>query len=135
MNEKLNKAIKILEDNNQEHIIPFLNEGRNTELLNQVLTIDFDELKSLYNKTNEKTNVELNEIQPIQAINPKKLSNIQIKEIEQIGEDIIKQNKFAVTTMAGRTRNKTSDIQEQKEHIKLILMEKISIYLKLLCRI
>ena len=34
------------------------------------------------------------------------------------GVDIVKNNKLAVATMAGRSRNKTSDIWDQKVHIK-----------------
>ena len=100
MNENLNKVKQILKNNKQEHVIPFLEDGKNTELIKQVLEIDFDELKA-----NEKTEVKLKNIEPIIALNPKKISKEQIEKYENIGIDVIKQNKFAVTTMAGRSRN------------------------------
>ena len=101
MDSNLNKAIEILKKNNQEHIIPFLEQGKNIKLIEQILNIDFKELKDLYNKAKNHINVELDEIKPVVALNPNKLSQNKIKEIENIGINIIKRSKYAVTTMAG----------------------------------
>lgn len=107
MNTKFDTAKEILEKNNQMHIIPFLENGKNEELIDQILKIDFEELKELYKKTKDSSNVKKDELSPIAALNPNKLSKDELADIEKIGEDIVRNNKFAVSTMAGRTRNKT----------------------------
>lgn len=101
MDTNLNKAIKILEKYNQKEIIPFLEDGKNIELINQILDIDFDNLKKLYDISSKKESVKLAELKPVLSLNPNKISQEKIEELKNIGIDIIKQNKFAVTTMAG----------------------------------
>ena len=105
MDLKLSKAKQILEKYNQTHIIPFLEEGKNTKLINQILETNFEALKDLYNKTKGKKSLKTSNIEPIIAFNPDKLPKKELDKIKNIGEEIIKQNKFAVSTMAGRTRN------------------------------
>ena len=107
MNKALNNSKKVLKKYNQEHIIPLLEDGKNTKLMEQVLNTNFEELKNLYNKTKEKNQIKIKDLKPIKALNPNKLSNEEIERIKKIGEDIIINNKFAVSTMARRTRNKT----------------------------
>ena len=101
MDLNLNKAIDILKKNNQEHIIPFLENGNNKKLVNQILNIDFDEIKKLYKITNTEREIEIEDIKPIVALNPCKLPKDEISKLENIGTDIIKNGKFAVVTMAG----------------------------------
>lgn len=104
MNNKYDKAKKILNKYNQKHVIQFLklpDETINDTLVDQVLSIDFEELKELYNKTFESLYVDLEELQPIAGINPNKLSAEELEKYENIGIEIIKNNKFAVATMAG----------------------------------
>ena len=99
-----NKAIEILKEYNQEHIIKFMDKAEiNTKnkLINQVLNIDFSELKELYEKTFEDLYVDLEELQPIAGVNPDRLAKEELQNYEKIGTEIIKNNKFAVATMAG----------------------------------
>lgn len=99
-----NKAKKILSKYNQKHVIQFLKNAEgdiNCELIKQILNIDFEELKELYNKTFENLYVDLEELQPIAGINPNKISQEKLKEYETVGIELIKNNKFAVSTMAG----------------------------------
>ena len=116
MNANLNKAIEKLQKNNQEHIIPFLEDGNNDNLVNQVLEIDFEEIKKLYKIANTEKDIDIEDLQPIVALNPCKLQKDEINNLQEIGTNVIKEGKYAVCTMAGRTRNKASDIQKQKEH-------------------
>ena len=99
-----NKAKEILKQNKQEHIIKFMDkldlEARN-KLIKQVLNIDFDELKGLYNETLRKTCVNSRDIKPIKPIKPNELTKEEKERFEKIGADVIKSNKFAVVTMAG----------------------------------
>ena len=95
---------EILKKYKQNHVIRFL-EGANDEikdkLIEQILKIDFEELKELYEKTFEEIYVDLEEMQPIEGINPDRLPDKKIRELENIGIEIIKNNKFALATMAG----------------------------------
>ena len=134
MNNDYNKAKEILKKYKQEHIIKFIDNSNSEikrKLIEQVLMIDFEELKELYNKTFEDLYVDLEELQPIAGVNPDRLTAEELEKYEKIGTDIIKSNKFAVATMAGRSRNKTSDIQNLKEHIRLILKKVQNTYLRL----
>ena len=101
MNKDLDIAIEILKKNNQEHIIPFLENGLNSELINEILNTNFDELKELYSKTSNKNTEKLDNLAPILAFNPNKLSEEEDLKTKNIGIEIIKNNKFAVVTMAG----------------------------------
>lgn len=104
MENNYNKAKEILKKYKQEHIIKFIDnsdiETRN-KLIKQVLNTDFDELKELYKKIFEDIYVDLEEIQPIEGVNPDKLNKEVLDKYKKIGIDIIKSNKFAVGTMAG----------------------------------
>ena len=106
-------AKKILEKYNQQQIIDIANkmpEEKKEQLANQVQKIDFEEVKELYEKTFEDIYVDLEQLQPIRGVNPDKLPKEKLAEYEQIATKIIKQNKFAVATMAGGqgTRLRTS---------------------------
>lgn len=101
MDNKFNDAKLLLEKNNQKHIIPFLENGKNVKLIDQILKIDFEELNELYEKTKEVCSVKKDELFPITALNPNRLSKQEIDDIEKFGVEIVKNNKFAVSTMAG----------------------------------
>ena len=104
MNKNYEKAKEILIKYKQEHIIDFIDksdEVTKNNLINQVLNIDFEELKYLYDKTFEELYVDLEELEPIKAVNPDNLSKEELERLEKLGRDVIKSNKFAVVTMAG----------------------------------
>ena len=104
MINKYEKVKEILQKYNQNHVIQFLETSNGqirNNLIEQILKIDFEELKELYDKVFEEIYVDLEELQPIAGLNPNKLSKEQLKEIEKIGIEIVKNNKFAVATMAG----------------------------------
>lgn len=104
MENSYSKAKKILEKYKQSYIIELIDKSSfdiKEKLISQVLNIDFEELKELYNKTFEDLYVDLEELQPIKSINPDKLKSDELENYKQIGINIIKSNKFAVATMAG----------------------------------
>ena len=108
-----NKAKEILKHYKQEHIIEAIDKSNTViknKLINQVLNIDFEELKALYEKTFENIYVDLEELQPIAGVNPDRLTKVELENYKKTGADIIKNNKFAVATMAGGqgTRLRTS---------------------------
>lgn len=113
MDNNYNKAKEILKKYSQEHIIKFIDKSNletRDKLINQVLNIDFEELKELYKKTLYDKYVDLEEIYPVTGVNPDKLEDEELENYRKIGTDIIKSNKFAIATMAGGqgTRLRTS---------------------------
>lgn len=103
MDEKLKKAKEILEKNNQQHLLNCfenLDKENKEELINQILETDFELLNNLYNNINclEKTE---DTITPITYIDKEKLSQEELNKYRKKGLEIIKNNKYAVVTMAG----------------------------------
>ena len=102
----MSNYIDLLKDNNQEHIIKYIelaNETQKENLIEQINEIDFEQLKRLYN-TSKKSNEELNQnckIEHSSYVDYSKLSDERYKELKEIGEDIIKNGHYAVVTMAG----------------------------------
>ena len=104
MKNNYEKAKKILKEYKQEHVIKFIDNSdieTKNELINQVLRIDFEELEELYQKTFEDIYVDLEEMQPIAGVNPDRLTSEELENYKKVGIDIIRNNKFAVCTMAG----------------------------------
>ena len=104
MIDNYEKAKHILEKYKQSHIIPFIDKADvdiKEKIINQVLRIDFEELKDLYNMTFEDLFVDLEELQPIAGVNPDNMEKEKLQFYTEIGENVIKNNKFAVATMAG----------------------------------
>lgn len=106
--ENIKIAQNILRQYNQEEIVEALNSLTGTEkeeLVEQILKIDFEEITNLYKNVNNITEQKLGDVKPIDVIDKEKISENEKKELEDIGLNIIKQNQYAVITMAGRTRN------------------------------
>ena len=102
--QKLELAQNKLMQYNQEEILSVLNslDGKEKEeLIEQILKIDFEEITKLYENVKSKEQSQKCEIQPIDYIDKDKLSSSEKEELENIGLNIIKQNKYAVVTMAG----------------------------------
>ncbi len=98
------EVISILEKYNQSHLLNYLNLLTKQEIKNleeQILKIDFDELKNLYESTKRKTEIEENKIESINYINKEKLSAQEKQKLEDIGNEVIKNEHYAVITLAG----------------------------------
>ena len=76
------------------------------ELMNQFLHINYEQLNKLYQKAIKGEKKEQKRIQPISSIEKENLLEEEKKEYKKIGENLIKQGKYAVVTMAGGQRNK-----------------------------
>ena len=97
LNEKLKKY-------NQEHLLTYYNELTSNEqekLLNQINSIDFEQMKKLYELTQNKPNVEEGEIEPLEYIDKSKISQEKYNQYYEVGRQAIEQGKYAVVTMAG----------------------------------
>ena len=88
----------------QENILELMSKLDNTQkqdLIEQVLKIDFDEMKKLYEDTKKEQETDKGQITPIDYVDKEKMSEQEKKELQEIGEQLIKNDQYAVVTMAG----------------------------------
>lgn len=98
------KVISILKENNQEYIIKILEKmdlENRENLVNQILNINFKEVNNLYNELKNGYKENINSIEPIKYVEKNKLTLEEKNEYNNIGSEVIKNNKVAVITMAG----------------------------------
>lgn len=94
---KIEEARKLLKEYHQEHI-----NVENEEMAEQILNIDFEKMQELYELAiNKKCVNNIENIEPVKAINPAKLKEDEINKYRKLGEDAIKAGKFAIAIMAG----------------------------------
>ena len=97
-------AIEILKKFNQEHIIDWmgkLNDEEKNKLVNQVLSLNIEQVVDLYNNLSKTFEIGDKKIEKISAIDIEKLSKEEFDSYKNSGIDIIKSGKYAVVTMAG----------------------------------
>ena len=102
--DKVQDAIDILKMYNQEHIIKLLeklDEEQKTELIEQINHIDFHQIMELYDNTKKEIEIKENKIEPLPYLDKAKLTPEQKEEFEKLGEEVIRNNQYAVVTMAG----------------------------------
>ena len=101
-NEKT--AMKTLEELNQNHIINWMEKLSNqekVELINQVNSLDITKVVDMYHNLNKTFEIGDKKIEKISANDISKLSEEEFKKYKNIGEEYIKNNEYAVITMAG----------------------------------
>lgn len=104
MDEKYLAAEKILKKYHQEHLLngyEKLSDEDKIELLNQILTIDFNQIEDLFNNVDKKVELGSSKIEPISYMEKDKLSEKEYNHYHEIGAQAISANKLAVVTMAG----------------------------------
>jgi len=104
MKEELKQAKEILRNHRQEHIIPWLNKlelEKQEEMIQQILSIDFEELEELYELAGKPVEIDLSELEPITALNPKRMPKKVYDEYRAIGAEAVKNKKLAVVILAG----------------------------------
>ena len=104
MDDKLNTVKSILKKYNQEHLIRFigeLTEKQKSNLLNQILNIDFDELLKLYDSFNNSEPNPTIEIAPLKYTIKALLPSSKLKQYSNSGIKAIKSGKVGVITLAG----------------------------------
>lgn len=102
--DKIELAIERLKKLNQEHIIAWmdkLTESEKLHLAEQIENLNIEQVVDLYNNLNKTFEIADKKIEKISAIDIEKLSNNDFEKYKSIGEDIIKNNQYAVITMAG----------------------------------
>ena len=98
------KALDILKKYGQEHLLnnfESLSEEKKERLLEQILYIDFNQISDLYNETKKSISFANDKIQPIDFVDKSALSDDELNKYNSLGENEIKQGKYAVVTMAG----------------------------------
>lgn len=101
--KKIEQAKKRLEDNKQFKVLSIFEkimDEKKEELAKNILKVDFNLIKRLYQDKDSKKNKN-DKIEPIKYIDKNKLNNKQRQEIEKLGERVLRQNQYAVVTMAG----------------------------------
>ena len=101
MHNEYSKFEKILKKYNQEHILNYLNEENTEKIVKQILNIDFEEILELYEETKKPIEIDIENIEPVNAINPQKLNKEITSEYKKIGRQTIKNGQFAVSIIAG----------------------------------
>lgn len=100
MIENFEQTKKILKYQKQEQILEYPIKNKE-EFANEVLKINFEQLNKLYDKAIKNEKVENSKIEPIPYIEKDKLSEEEKEHYKKIGENIIRNNEYAVVTMAG----------------------------------
>lgn len=104
MEEKYEKIKETLEKYNQQHLLnqyEKLSDEKKEKLLNQLSSIDFEQVNKLYQNIDKKFDENNFEIKPIDCFIKDKLDKEEYKKYENIGTELIKEGKLAAVTMAG----------------------------------
>lgn len=108
MIEGLKKAKDILKKYNQEYLLSFydeLNEDQQKFLINQIFSIDFEQIFNLYEASKKDEVIPNNSIEPLPYVDKSKLSRYEKEYYIKLGKTVISSNQFATVTMAGGQRN------------------------------
>lgn len=105
MNE-YKKAVEILKEYKQENLLKILEKNENKELVEQILSIDFEQIEELKQQIGKEQQYSNDIIEQISYIDNNKLTNKEKEKYEEISKKIISNGKYAVVTMAGGQRNK-----------------------------
>ena len=103
MDNTLEEAKAILKKYNQEHLLngyENLDDKKKEQLLKQILNIDFELIKSLYENTTKDNSENNDVIEPMNYLDKNKLYD-DYKYYENIGKHAIQEGKLAAVTMAG----------------------------------
>jgi len=104
MEDELYIAKNILKKYNQEHLLQFYDELSMTEkqlLIAQILSIDFDKILWLYEKSKLDIITSTEEIEPLNYIDKASLSEKDLTFYSELGESAISSGKVGVITLAG----------------------------------
>ena len=107
MNKKDISIIEaMLKKYNQEHILKYynvLNEEQKEDLTNQIGKINIKEINEMY-ENSKKDEILDGRVSPIGYMSLEDLEENEISTYKETGENVIKSNKVAVITLAGRAR-------------------------------
>ena len=96
--------INRLEQYNQNHIVRLINkldDNRKQKLIEQIKNIDLEQINELYENTKKQVQLKDYKIESIDYLDKEKLSKDEKEKFDALGETIIRNNNYAVVTMAG----------------------------------
>ena len=98
------EAIDKLKEYGKNHIVNILeklDETKKQELIEQINQIDFHQMMELYQNTKKEIEFKESKIEPVPYLDKAKLTTEQREEFDKLGEEVVKNNQYAVVTMAG----------------------------------
>ena len=105
MMKNYEETIEKLKKYNQNEIVNIMSkvytEEENKKLIEQLNRIDLNQVMNLYENANNIPLIDERKIEHIEYTDLNSLSEEKFKEYKNIGIDVIKNNKYAVITMAG----------------------------------
>ena len=104
MVDKLQKVNKILDTYDQKHLIRFYDEldaSKKEALLDQILSIDFEQIFKLYDNSMKTEKLAPNELSPLEYFIKNDFTKEEFDNYSKTGENLVKNGNFAVITMAG----------------------------------
>lgn len=104
MNANYEKAKEIVEKYGQTHLLKNyenLEEDKKEKLLEQILSINFEQVEQLYKNIKEKKYEETKKVEPIHYIDKEKLDDEERNKYYSLGRKAIEEGKLAAVTMAG----------------------------------
>lgn len=104
---KYEQAIELLNKYNQPKLKNELEENKNEQLIDQILSIDFKQIELVKSEIGKEKKFSNDVIENIHYTDPSKISEDILQHYKEIGENIISKGHYAVVTMAGGQRNKT----------------------------
>lgn len=134
------KIIRKLKKYHQENLIQlmkYLNEEEKEVLSNQIDHLDFKQLNKLYQELSKKELESSKNIQEITALNKDKLSEKELNYYDEIGENILTNNEYALVTMSGGQGTRLGfdgpkgtfkiEIEPEPEYLFEILADKLKV--------
>ena len=104
MDEKYKSVEEYLKKYHQDGILKNyekMSEEEKVKLLDQILTLDLEQIDELFKNTQKEISFANDKIEPIEYVDKSKLSTEEYEKYEKIGIEAIKNGKYAVVTMAG----------------------------------
>lgn len=99
--EKIIENLKIYGQTRTLKILENVDKETRKKIIEELHDINFIQLKELYNNIKEEAEVNVGELKPIKSLNPDKITKEEKEMYENVGADILRNNKFAVVTMSG----------------------------------
>ena len=102
--QELSQAKMILKENKQENVLKFLDkiaDNKKEKIVKQILNLDFEQLKKLYEETKTEPEILEKKIEHIGYVDEYKLTEEKKDRYTALGEKVIKNSQYAVVTMAG----------------------------------
>lgn len=143
MVKDLEEVQKILKKYDQEHLLYFFNkldENEKNILIKQIKQTNFKRMDKLYTGSFKDDSIDSNRITPLPYFCSSKLSDAEKNKYITIGENIIKQGKVAVITLAGGQGTRLGfkgpkgcyelDLDEKKSLFEVIFDKLNTIYKK-----